>query len=109
MNSPCVRTCVMSVSRRVCNVSSALSHLLQVLMDELDRHAPLADRRGDTLDQARVHVSRREHAGPAGLQKERLPPARPVRRPRHGLPRPHEDPGVPLDLRRQPVGPRHRG
>jgi hypothetical protein len=39
-------------------------------VDELDRHRPLADRRGDALDRAGAHVPRREHAGPAGLQQD---------------------------------------
>src|SRR5262249_37504910 len=66
------------------------SHFFQVLVDELDRHRPFADGRGDALDRPGAHVPCREHAGAAGLQQERLPPERPVGRPRHRCPRLYE-------------------
>jgi hypothetical protein len=52
-------------------------HPLQVLVDELDRHRPFADRGRDPFDRPAAHVSGREHAGTAGLEQERLAPADP--------------------------------
>src|SRR5262249_18275064 len=55
-------------------------HLLEVLVHELDRHGAFADRRRDALDRARPDVSRGEHARAAGLEEERRPSSRQVRR-----------------------------
>jgi len=46
---------------------SPLSHLLEVLMYELDGHCALADCRGDSLDRIGSHVSCGEDAWTAGL------------------------------------------
>ena len=43
--------------------------LAQVLVDEGDRHAALADRRGDALDRAEADVAAREDAGDARLEQ----------------------------------------
>ena len=70
-------------------------------MDELDRHRALADGRGDALDRAGAHVAGGEHAGPAGLQQERLPLGRPVRRTR---PAPARSGRTPWRPARSPAG-----
>src|SRR5712692_5371534 len=62
--------------------SPPFSHLLEVLMHELDRHRALADRGSDAFDRVGPHVAGREHAGAAGLEQKRLPLAGPVRGPR---------------------------
>ena len=55
------------------------SRSVQKMVDEGDRHAAFADRRGDALDGTEAHVAAGEHARHAGFQQERiaveLPPA----------------------------------
>src|SRR5438132_4697986 len=77
-------------------------------MYELDRHRALADRGSDAFDRVGSHVAGREHAGAAGLEQKRLPLASPVRGLRQRWTGSDEPLVVPLDLRREPVGPRHR-
>ena len=52
--------------------------LPEELVHELDGHRPLADGRRDSLDRAGSHVAGGEHAGPAGLQQERIPAVGPA-------------------------------
>ena len=59
------------ISRRGC-ARAAPGRLLgvaQVLVDEGDRHAALADRGGDALDRAEAHVAAGEDARDAGLEQ----------------------------------------
>src|SRR5438132_8185036 len=49
-------------------LTESFSHLLQILVNKLNGHGALADRRGDALDRAGAHVPRGEHASVAGLQ-----------------------------------------
>src|SRR5437588_80048 len=77
-------------------------------MYELDRHRALADRGSDAFDRVGSHVAGREHAGAAGLEQKRLSLAGPVRGLRQRWTGSDEPLVVPLDLRRKPVGPRHR-
>src|SRR4051794_29472286 len=44
----------------------------EVLVDQGDRHRPLADRAGDALDRACAHVAGDEHAGHGGLEHVRI-------------------------------------
>jgi hypothetical protein len=46
----------MGVGARRAPSTRALSHFLQGLLNELDRHRPFADGRGDALDRAGPHV-----------------------------------------------------
>ena len=68
------------------------------IRDELDRHRPLADGRGDALDRAGPDVAGGEDAGAAGLQQERLPPRRPVGRLRQRRPRSGRIPWRPVSI-----------
>src|SRR2546425_10352183 len=77
-------------------------------MYELDRHRALADRGSDAFDRVGSHVAGREHAGAAGLEQKRLSLTGPVRGLRQRWTGSDEPLAVPLDLRREPVGPRHR-
>src|SRR2546422_815098 len=77
-------------------------------MHELDGHRPLADRGSDAFDRVGPHVAGREYAGAAGLEQKRLPLAGPVRGLRQRRTGHDEALGVPLDLRREPVGPWYR-
>src|SRR5581483_8386866 len=47
-------------------------HLAEVLLDELDGHAALADGSGNALHGPRPDVADSEHAGEAGLEEERV-------------------------------------
>src|SRR5713226_1318522 len=85
------------------------------LVDELDADRALAHRGGDALDAAGADVADREHAGPAGLEKQRQAREGPARgRQGGGIeigPRPHESLLVEGDAVPQPrrvrVGARH--
>src|SRR5881628_1124067 len=77
-------------------------------MHELNRHRALADGRGDAFDRVGSHITRSEHTGAAGLEQKRLPLAGPVRGLRQRRTGHDEALGVPLDLRREPVGPWYR-
>src|SRR2546426_12835938 len=77
-------------------------------MYELDRHRALADRGSDAFHRVGSHIAGREHAGAAGLEQKRLSLAGPVRGLRQRWTGSDEPLAVPLDLRREPVGPRHR-
>src|SRR5438552_1488477 len=77
-------------------------------MHELDGHRALADRGSDAFDRVGPHVAGREYAGAAGLEQKRLPLAGPVRGLRQRRTGHDEALGVPLDLRREPVGPWYR-
>ncbi len=52
----------------------------QVAVHEVDRHRALADRRRDPLHRVEPHVTGREHAGHARLERERRRRQRPARR-----------------------------
>src|SRR3954452_14332027 len=54
------------------------SSVAEVLMHEGDRHAPFADRRGDTFHGAEANVAAGEDPGDAGLQQIRVTVARPA-------------------------------
>src|SRR5512132_1680754 len=54
-----------------CSLSSA-SDLLEVVVDQTDGHGALADRRGHPFDRTAAHVAGGEHAGLAGLKRQRL-------------------------------------
>ena len=74
------RTGAGATSTRSRSGSRRSSRLAQVLVHEGDRHAALADRRGNALDRAEAHVAAREDARHARLEQVRvaleLPPAR---------------------------------
>ena len=53
--------------------SRSASHLLQILVHELDCYRTLADGRRDALDRAGAHIPGREHARPAGFEQKRWP------------------------------------
>ena len=81
------------------------SHLLEVLVDELDGHRAFADGRGDALDRAGPHVARGEDARPARLEQERRPlAASSAASSRASGPVSTNSSLVALDLRRKPVG-----
>src|ERR1019366_6483062 len=82
------------------------SHVLEALMDELNRHGAFADGRGDALHGAGPHIAGREDAWPAGLQQKRLPPGSPVWGTCQFRPGPDEPLRIPLDFRRKPTGSR---
>src|SRR6266536_1578669 len=52
---------------------SVTAHLRQPPVHERHRHGSLANGRRAALDRPAAHVPRGEHAGPAGLQRQRLP------------------------------------
>ena len=82
------------------------SHVLEALVNELNRHGTFADGRGDALHGAGPHIAGREDAWPAGLQQKRLPPGSPVWGTCQFRPGPDEPLRIPLDFRRKPTGSR---
>src|SRR6266851_2170867 len=50
----------------------AVSHVLEALMHELNRHRAFANGRGDAFDRASAHIPGREHARPARFEQKRL-------------------------------------
>src|SRR5438309_207316 len=84
---------------------ASILQLLEILMDELDRHRAFADRRGDTLDRTGPHVSGGEYAGPTGLQEVRMSCA--VEELRQVGACPHKALLVSFDLRWNPIGAGH--
>ena len=76
----------------------------QVLVHEGDRHAALADRRGDALDRAEAHVAAGEDAGHARLQQVGIAVVRPAPALGDVGAGQHVAARVARDLRRQPAG-----
>src|SRR5689334_12750379 len=98
----------------ICPSSSALtpgpSRRRQEPVDEVDRHAALADGGGDPLHRVEPHVPGREDARHAGLQRERgsvLGPGRPAWALQKLGPGHHEAVVVAQDVVTEPVGARH--
>src|SRR5205809_4093294 len=52
--------------------------MLQILVDESDRHAALADRGSNAFDRAQPHVSAREHTGDTRFEKVGIAAVRPA-------------------------------
>src|SRR4249920_881577 len=57
---------------------SVTAYLRQPAVDERHGHRSLADGGCAAFDRPAAHVTRGEHAGPVGLQRQRLPGQRPV-------------------------------
>src|ERR671910_2446960 len=94
-----------------CRVPTALARslVLQVAVDELDRHRALADRGGHPLDRVGPHVARGEHAGDARLEVVGITVEPPATRPVPVAPQvgtgQNEPPAVTLDHAVEPLGP----
>src|ERR1019366_3983269 len=82
------------------------SHVLEALVNELNRHGAFADGRGDALHGAGPHIPGREDTWPAGLQQKRLPRGSPVWGACQIRPGADEPLRIPLNFRGEPIGSR---
>src|SRR5436309_5578844 len=86
------------------STADSASRFPEILVYEGDRHAPLADRRGDAFDRAEAHVAAREDPGHARLQEVRVPVLPPTPARAQVGSREHVAAPVNSDLRGQPAG-----
>src|SRR4029453_5714716 len=92
------------VTRRIFIAASLPRALLQILMDESDRHAALTDRGGDSFHRAQPHIATSEDPGGARFEEIGIAAVGPVPGLHHVVPGQDISPIVTSYVRRQPLG-----